>query len=494
MNWQFGKLKKVEPANIAIGQKGQGAQKVFNIDDEIRQMIDSPAFGDCVRAYLHSESGSTLEKMAFERIKKSGRTFEDWMLVYQSVPTTPAGIYAVEKMMVIAKTFKNWQLICEYITDDNTRSIAVDKMGSLAKTRDELIYVYSVSSPESATRITVDRALRLQARSVEDWESIADFSSGEMRDFAVNMMVNLTDADVDELDNLLSAPVIAHNDNHKEKVFEKVRALPLSFSKWMEVVKDENVSDDVKAIGVEKLINDPEMSSKGYADWLKVLDEAEEGSDFEIKAAVIVVDKAPTDDPVEVADLLEYSAIDNDSNLKEMILTKLRYISAEYYDKWKKIYENEDNDQSVLDIARDKMVEGITSFEGLAEVDETIREEDEDDDFNDNFEAKARAILISEEACRYIIDKYYADNSIFEIAAEWLIDRAKTTRECVDLVKAANDDWKMGDGEINSELFDKAIEKLLSVATPDEIHIMASLIGEDFDRLAEEATKKIRTK
>jgi len=491
MFWK--KTAKIEPPS----QVGLSVEK-FDRDAALRKLIDSN-FNDCVKAYANTESGSPLEKLAFEKIKKTGRTFEDWLTVYVAVAVTPAGIYAFEKMTATAKTFNEWKKIYEYNLDASTTQMILDKLASLAKLREELMYVYNISSEGSSTRIMMEHALKAQAKTAEDWEVIAEASSGEMREFAVNMMIQLTEDNVEDLDDLLAADVIGSNEKFKTKVLDRISALSLSFDKWLEIISHEDIDGEVKAIALERLTADPTMAGRGYKDWEKLLNEAESGSDFEKKAASIVIDKVDSNNPEAIVNLANYSIIENDENLFARVIEKI-HLAVAPVKKWKEVYENFDGSDSgsshsqIVNLVLLKMIESITNIEELVEVDGVIDDDNHTDETTEKFEAKAQMILVTKEACQRIIDEYYANDDLFGVAADWIIASAKNTKECIDIFFASIEDWKTNsdDGENTvDELIEKASARLVEIASDNELHILSKFPEDDFGDIAKTASRQL---
>ena len=238
------------------------------------------------------------------------------------------------------------------------------------------------------------------------------------------------------------------------------------------------------------MTNDPEAASMGFEDWKKILDDAEERSDFEKHAATMTVAKAPADDPDKLVELLKYSVIDDDSDLREKVFEKLRATMPTLFTDWKDIYESTENNE-VKEIARDKMVDGADSVDRLIEIHDTVDDDAQaDDEFQKKFTAKAKEILKTEEDCRRIVENYTAESVLFTSAFQQLLGLASTTRGYFDLIVALMEDWKTEDDYINDDLLDETIDKLLSVATQNEIYIMSKL-GDDFSDLVEKAEEKL---
>ena len=486
------KQQQAQKTTEPIRQTTVLSKKDLDPDVILQKLIETSSIEGCLRAYTSAVSGSNIEQVAIEKIKKLARTFDDWILVIQSIsPTSDLGKYALEQLPLTACTFDDWQQVYS-ICSDSVHSTALEKMAATAHSREEQICVYTLAPEGSAIRASMLSALKSQAKSIDDWTALCESSEGDLQKFAASMVVEQTPDAIEDLSNLLSYNAISDNPELNEKVLSRIRALKLPFDKWISVAEDGNLPDEVRSIALDRLVNDPELATKGFDDWKRLLTRAESGSEFEKHAASMAIAKAPDNNPVAVDDLLGYDVINDDSDSRAAVLEKLRSILPTYFDGWKSLYENTEDDE-VKEIARDKMIEGADSVDRLIEVDEAVDESDQDDSFDEKFSSQARRVLVTEEDCRRIVEKFYADNIFFETAFEWLLDNAKTTEQCFDLLTSLIDDWHDESDDVNGELFDKTMEKLLSVATPTELYIMSRL-GEDdevFQELGEKAGNKL---
>ena len=362
----------------------------------VSNLTEATSVADCLKLYTSSQSGSSLEKSAEDKLRKIIRDFDGWMEVREAVsPTSSLGIYAWNQLMLFAKTFEHWQQICHVCHDENVRTTALEKMATMAKSLEEKLHVYGVAPEGGVIKAQMFASLRSETKTTDEW--------------------------------------------------------------------------------------------------LEVLDEA--GDEALQKVAVeMAMATTPTDKPAALARLLDNSTIADDDGLTNSILAKLRAITPDVYDDWKDFYGDTENDQAKT-IARDKLVEGINSFERLEEVDDLFEdnqdEYDEDETFSAAYETKAKLMLSSEKICRSIVSNYYADSRFFRIAFGYLLSQAENTRQCLDLYQSALDDWHTEGDEADDDRLEEATTKLLAVATPTELYILSKLDEDNFGELGEKAQEKL---
>ena len=453
----------------------------------LQQLIETVSLPECIRAYVSAVGGSPVERLAIDKVKKLARTFEDWMLVYGAIsPVSVLGNYAFEQLPLTAVTFDDWQRVYLSCSSNGPRSeAALQKMAAIAHSREEQVKVYNLAPEGSQMEQSMFAALKLQAKTLDEWETIYDSSEGELRRFAAGMMVDLAPNDVSVIDSLLSHD--PDDADLKDRSFAKIRSLSLPLSDWIDVVNDVDISDRVRNLAMEKVVHDPEMAAKNFDELVEILGDAEDDSEFEKYVADLLVAKAPQDDPAKIVGLLEYSLISDDDELRARVFQRLR-TAATTFEVWKDIYESTE-DEDAKAIARDGMIDCVGSADMLIELDDAIGD-DKDDEYDERVAPKIATVLRTEAECRIIVDKYYADSVLFEGAFKNLLGLATTMQECLDLFLSLLDEWKTEDDEVSDKLVGLAVDKLLSVATPGEIYITSKLGGE-FDVLGERAQSKI---
>jgi len=274
------------------------------------------------------------------------------------------------------------------------------------------------------------------------------------------------------------------NDALSSKVLEKMAVLAHSKEEHIVVYNLAPAESQIKTSVLEVL----KSQVKGFDDWKAILDSSE--GDLEKFAAFMIIDLV-ANDLDSISELLDHSAFENDTDLSNKVLTKLRAVEASSED-WTSLYENTENDE-VKKLALEKMIEKVDSVERLIAVYEAVDGDDQDEEFDKFFNPKAREIVVTKEACAKISENYYADDRLFVLAFEYLLNQATGMREYFCLFLSLIDDWEIEGGGSNDELIEKATEKLLSVATPNEIYIMSKLGNEhdEFTNLAQEAEKKL---
>lgn len=475
---------------VSISPK-MAAPKVLDSDGILQKLLETTSIDGCIQVYTNAPGGSVVEQRAMDKVKKIARTFYDWLMIYQSVsPASALGIFASEQLFLTACTFEDWEKLSSIDSQENQRTTSLEKMAALAHSWEEQVKVYELASEGSALKAMMLNALKSQVKDVNDWASILESANNrEIKNLAGNTLIALTPNNLGALCDLLSCHEITHNSSLEEIVLDRIRKLKLTFTEWIEVVNDRDQPLDVRSIAIEMVTNDPEMASKGFEGWKKILDAADEDSDLEKRAATIVVASAPTDDPDVLIELFQYSVISNDSDLEQSVLAKLQAVTSAAFEKWKSIYESAD-DNDVKKVALGKMIDGVDSVDKLIAVDEAVDDDDQDADFEKLFGPKAKVILSTKETCRRVVENYFAEGLMFATAFGWLLDQAGDTRGCFDLCVSLLDDWKTEDDEVNDELFDKAVSKLLSVASQGEIYIMSKL-GDEFGSLSSEARGRL---
>ena len=463
--------------------------KTHDADVLLQKLIDSTDIFDCIRAYTSAMGGTVIEQRALDKIKKLARSFEDWKSIFNSVsPASSLGSYALAQLLTTARAFTDWQYVYSICSSDDTRLVALEKIAAVAHTREEQIQVYEMSPENSSIKALMLSTLKSQAKSLEEWKDILDSSNGDLERFAMAMVVELTANKIDDLIYLLSHNSI--DDKTEEKILSRIRGLKMSIEDWTRVAEDEDTPVNVMTISLDKITNDPEVKPKGFEDWKKVLDIAREGSELEKTAASMVIAFVPLDDLDVVEGLLDYPVVENNSDLEEKVLEKLRVVSSAFFDGWKGLYENTENEE-VKEIALDKMIEGIDSIERLFIVDEDmVDEDDQDEEYDKKLGPKAKSLLTTEEDCLRVTEKYYAGGIVFSSAVERLLVIRDTTERCLDLFLSLLNEWKDTDGDCNDDLLEKAEDRLLSVATTSEIYILSKLGGE-FGEIASKARNKI---
>ena len=273
---------------------------------------------------------------------------------------------------------------------------------------------------------------------------------------------------------------------------DKIKKIARTLADWLKVYSSVSPTSSLGKYAFEQL----QVVDQTFDDWKKILDAAEADSELEKRAASIVVSKAPADDPQAIAELLDYDVINDDDQLQKEVFAKLRSVAASAFGDWKSLYENTEDDD-VKDIAREKMIAGIDSLERLKDVADTVDNDEQDDDaFSKPFRVKAKAILVTEEACRNVVKNYTAEGPLFETAFDWLLDAAKTVGDCLDIYISLKDDWKTESDDENDDLLEKTVAKIISIATKSELYIISRL-GEntdDFDDLSSQAQSKLEKK
>jgi hypothetical protein len=465
-------------------------QRNLSGEDLLLRLIEEDSLDSCIKVYINAESGKALESRAMDKIKKMARSLDDWRMISLKVsPSSPLGIFASEQLLLAAKTFKDWQMLYETVTDNETKVNALNKMAELADSWEEKLIVYRMAAEGSSLKNSFSALLKTQIKSREDWIRVAEASDGELEKISIEKAIELSAGNLNNLCTILSHDKVSSDDSLSEQVLNLVRELKMSADEWAGVINDEYYHPEkVKKIALEMLLASPELAGKGFTGWKAILEAAEEGGDLEKQAAKMTVAQAPVDDPEVLVDLLRISAIENDDELKEAVLEKLRIVSPTFFDKWKTLYENEE-EEDIKKIALNKMIEGIDSIERLLEVDNLVSEDDEDE-FEKLVLPKAKLVLVTKEVCRRIMEEYHAEGPLFETAFEFLLDQAEDTHQCFDLVTSLLNDWKDMNDDCNEDLLNKTISKLLTVATPTEVYIMSKLDGE-YEELASEAAKKL---
>jgi hypothetical protein len=215
-----------------------------------------------------------MEQLAADKIKKTARTFEDWLNVYHSVsPSSSLGQYAFEQLPVVAKTLEDWQQIYSTHPSEITRAMALEKMATMAHSTEEQVMVYDSAPETSPVKAAMLAVLKSKNKDFREWKKLFEISSGSLEKFAAVMMIESAPNDIGEIDGLLGYDAISNDAVLEEKVLARVRTLNISLDKWVEVLNDSDTPDKIKTLALEKISKDPEMASKGLDDWTIILDD-----------------------------------------------------------------------------------------------------------------------------------------------------------------------------------------------------------------------------
>lgn len=467
-------------------------------DDGWKQMIEQGGLNECLQAFINAHPGSAIETLAESKIKKIARTLPDWIVVREKVsPTSSLGKYALDQLPLVAQTFSDWETVHSLNASEISKSLALEKMAAKANTLAEKAAVYQLAPEGSPVRFAMIASLKSQAKTEEEWQQIFEDSTGELERFAGDMMIELASKDVKKLVELLSFEYSDDSKGFAKKVLAAIWKSEASLAGWIEVAKDSDTPEEVLSIAIGRIVNHPEAKDKDFAFWLETFKSAEEGSDFEKLVIKQMIAKLPSDDPHAGADLLEYSQINDEDEFREKILEALRTMSASAFESWKKVYELADNndDDDLRAIAMKKLVEGIDSAEKLDEVDELVDSDQKDDDFEEAFMEKARSFLKADGDLDKLSGKYHSDSAIFVTAVEAALARATTADKCIYifLQLLTNSDWETEDGDTNEDLLEKALDRLMEVATDSELYIMQQLAenSDDFGDLESRAEETL---
>ena len=327
----------------------------------------------------------------------------------------------------------------------------VDKIKKLANSFDDWLKIFQSVSPMSSLGILASEELTRTASTFDHWRAIHSHCS---------------------------------NDILSSKALEKMAAFAHSKEEQIIVYNLAPAGSEINTSMLDAL----KSQTKGFDDWKALLDSSE--GDLEKFATVMVIDLV-ANDLDSISELFDYEVIENDSDLTNKALEKLRAVRASSED-WTSLYENTENDE-VKKLALEEMIKKIDSVESLIAVHEAVDEDNRDNEFDRLFNSKAKEILVTKEACDQIAENYYADDSLFILAFEYLLSQVANTRGLFDLFLSLLDDWEIEGGGSNDELVEKVTEKLLSVATQNEIYIMSKLGDErdEFTGLAEKAEEKL---
>ena len=326
---------------------------------------------------------------------------------------------------------------------------ALEKIKKLARSFDDWLMIFQSVSPVSSLGILSLSELASAARTFEEWHTIH-----------IHCEKNPV-----SLSALGRMAVLAHSKEEQVIVYGLAPAESQLKTSMFGVLKSQ---------------------VRGFEDWEALLDSSE--GELAKFAATIVIDLAPEGDLESIAGLLSHSAVQSDPDLTEKVLGKLRTAVASF-DDWVKLYGNAEDDD-VKQLALSKLIDGIDSVDRLIAVEEAVQNDDQDDAFDKLFKPKAQTILVTDDACRRIVENYYAEGSLFVTAFEWLLGQATDTRGCFDLYVSLLEDWKTEGGETSDMLLEKTTEKMLSVANQTEMLIMSKL-SDDFGDLSSEAKSRL---
>lgn len=448
-------------------------------------VIESADLSGCIRIYTSSLAGSFEEQQATDKIKKIARSFQDWLRVSREVsPVSTLGTFALGQLPLMAQSFGDWHEVFSVSSAESARTLAVEKMASMAHGREEQLTVYGLA-PEGPIKEAMLQSLKSQAKTISDWRSIFESTTGDIGRFAGGMVIDLTEGNVSALSDLLSDSDLCSDPALKDKIWQRIHVLAASPDDWIALINDDDTADEVRIYAIESVIGHSSVIAKGFGEWERILKRTEDDSDFEKRVAEKVVETAPLDDPEILEGLLGYEVISQSDDLRKSLIEKLKAVPGHHFDSWKDLYESTEEDD-VKDICREKMISGADSLERLKEVESAIDADDRDSDFDEKFGARIREVVVSEADCRPIVEGYTAESVLFAAAFERLLDLSSSTQQCFDLFLSILNDWTDSDGNQQEDLVEKAIDRLLAVATPGEKYIMSKL-GNDFGDLGSRA-------
>lgn len=247
---------------------------------------------------------------------------------------------------------------------------------------------------------------------------------------------------------------------------EKMAALAKSLDERLQVYTLAG-ADSLTGQAIFKQIISEERS---YDEWEELFGSAEADSPLEHFAAKKLIEVAET--PEALAGLACENQI-SDTELEQVILTKLRGVAASFED-WSTIASNYDGDIEI--VAREKMIDTATTIEEMLEIADEISG---DDDFESKLKDKAvRLFVWTDESHRYVLDNHDTDNILFNIALEKMLEGVQTTAEHLKIYF----EW---DFDEDSQII--IFNKLSSIITPSECSIIA-LVAEEGSTLQDWAS------
>ncbi len=404
-----------------------------------------------------------------------------------------------ERLERVARNFNDWfNVLMEVDQDTELGKSIVEHVKSMQLTFDEWDEVHRVSSNST-----------LYTHAMNQMVSMASTFPQLRRVYGL-----VTERK--DLDNILKTLVL-----RASTLDEKVQVYEL-------VVDDVNLR--------EAISQDIMSTTKDFADWEKVLEESEVGSELERFAATKAVESAPdtlpdllrlceydavsqdmelwdavllrlrnatisfnewkdtfeslneghdlehfvasilvdrAEDPKALAEAVEYNFIYNDDKLREAVLEKLRGSSASF-DIWNDMRENERDE--VQGIATEKMIDAV---ENIEQVRQTAEAFDGDDDAEEKLATRLKLLEVDKKDLEKILEDFSNDHVLFIAAFEKLLDMADTAIVCLKL----HTEWELGDDEN-----DKVLKKFFTLVTPSECAIIALVAeeGSDFREMAEQ--------
>lgn len=423
----------------AIAKEGElPAERVL---DRLKKIARS--FDDWLDAMTYVGQESELGKSISELLMTMSLSFEQWQQVYRALSAETVRTQVMGKMLPLAGTLSDLEHLYDLARDRTLREDILKRMAPLARTLEEKVRVYDLSAEDSPIREAISRELMLMAKSFGDWERILDQSDSEsaLERFAAARLVESAPGKLSDLANLLSYEAISRNDQLRNSVLLRLKQAQASFEEWKDV-----------------------------------LEGSEDGSDFEHVAASMLVGKA-SEDPKILVDVLDFDCIYDDSELREVVLEKLRHTHASF-GIWKDIHSERDE---VGEVAVEKMIETATTVDELLEVAE-MTDGDRDDETDAKFVEKFKSSFGANETdCRKVLDDYDEEHVLFSVALKCLLDMAQTAEQCLKIYFETDYD---------DDNTDAILDRIFSVATPGECAIIA-LVAEDGTKLRDRAEEQV---
>ncbi len=323
--------------------------KLFGSDTEIspaererrlsEEVVSANGINACVTLYRKLPLGSKHEQTLIGKIEKVAVGYGAWQTVARSVGhQSVLGIRARLRLTELARSFDELAEVVDLPgLDDAKRDEIIQKMADVAATTEECATVLKFSAPGTSRHEALMKKVEKVANTAEEWKEVYDSLNEDdpLREVVFQKRAELATS-VEDLDSLFCD--LPSDDPREVVVFQKLRTLSLSASEWSDARQDDNLSDAIRDIALEKEIELTEDLDDLVSLWEEISDDYEAGGETVLRKLT-----QRTLASAEWRRLAE-SCCSSDS----MLATEL----------WKKVVEDANGTHELVDLYRELVDDG----------------------------------------------------------------------------------------------------------------------------------------